>query len=66
MPRLFIRSKRQRLVYLIMLVWVCFAVAGFYYSADFMALATYFGTFAGPTMTYLWGETRRPSGTDIS
>lgn len=42
-----------------MLVWVVMAIAGFLTDANFTALATYFGTFAAPAMTYIWGETKR-------
>lgn len=58
--RLFGRSKRQRLVYLMMFVWITFGIMCFFSDKNFANLATYYGTFAGPAMMYLWGETKRP------
>lgn len=60
MKDLFTKSKRQRLVYIILFVWVVFGFLGFAYNISFSELAQYFGTFAAPVLMYIWGETKRP------
>lgn len=62
MKRLFSKSKRQNLVYIILFVWFFFGIAGFIFDVNFSDLAQYFATFSGPAMMYVWGETRRPHG----
>jgi hypothetical protein len=60
---LFKKSKRERLVYIVMIVWVVFGFLGFFYSVDFSKLTAYFGVFSTNVMAYLWAETSRPHNT---
>ena len=58
--RLFSRSKRQFLVYVIIFIWVVFGIVGFLTGTDFTGLAAYSGTLVPAVITYIWGETKRP------
>ena len=55
-------GKREALVYVVVFLWV---VAGIYAAvkgADFTQLASYFGSLTAYVATYIWAETKRPSG----
>jgi hypothetical protein len=64
MRRLFSKSRRQRLIYIILFVWIAFGIMAFIKGTDFMGLAAYFAAFASPAIMYLWVETKRKSLVD--
>jgi len=55
-------GKREALVYISMLLWIGMAILGFFNDVDFIDLATYFGSLTAYVATYIWAETKRPSG----
>ncbi len=57
-----LKSKRQRMVYFIIFIWIVFGVYGVKYGSDLSQLAIYFGSLTGFVGAYVWGETKRPSG----
>lgn len=66
MRNLFSKSKRQTLIYILLIVWICFGIFGFIKETDFLSLSSYVSTISLPVMAYLWGETQRPSGVKTS
>jgi hypothetical protein len=55
-------GKREGLVYIIVLLWVIMGLLGAYKDASFTDLAVYFGSLTTYAATYIWGESKRPSG----
>ena len=55
------KSKRERMMYAIILVYVVVGIYGIIKGVDLMGLAAYFGSLTGFVAMYLWGETKRPS-----
>jgi hypothetical protein len=54
-------SKSERLMYVIMIMWIIFGVLGIYLKADLTQLAGYYTSLTVFISTYLWGEYRRTS-----
>jgi hypothetical protein len=54
-------SKSERLIYIIIFLWVMFGVLGIYYSTNLAQLAGYYSSLTLFTATYLWGEYKRTS-----
>lgn len=55
-------GKREALVYIVVFLWVVAGVYGAVKGADFTQLAAYFGSLTAYVATYIWAETKRPSG----
>lgn len=54
-------GKREALVYIVVFLWVVTGIFGAVKGADFVQLATYFGSLTAYVATYIWAETKRPS-----
>ncbi len=63
MSRLFNKDKRQRLIYISILVWFIFAAVAFIQDSfvGWAGLAVYFGSFTLKAGAYIWGEGQRGS-----
>ena len=59
--RLFTRSKRQNLVYVMIGIWLVLGIVAIIYDRDLSSLAAYYASGATPVLGYLWSETKRPS-----
>jgi hypothetical protein len=55
-------GKREGLVYVIVLFWISMGILGAYEEANFADLSVYFGSLTAYAATYIWAETKRPSG----
>lgn len=55
-------GKREGLVYITVALWVIMGVLGAFKEADLKELAVYFGSLTAYVATYIWGESKRPSG----
>lgn len=55
-------GKREALVYIIVWLWVVIGLFGAYREASFSDLAVYFGSLTAYAATYIWSESKRPSG----
>ena len=64
MKRLFSRSRRQRLVYLVLFFSFSSIFYGLFNGADMLGLGSCLTPVAGATLGYLWGETKRRSDYD--
>jgi hypothetical protein len=64
-PRLKIKlkkvSKSERLIYLIIFLWVVFGVMGIYFQSNLAQIAGYYASLTLFVATYLWGEFKRGS-----
>jgi len=54
-------SKSERLIYIIIFLWVVFGVLGIYFKTNLAQLAGYYASLTLFTATYLWGEYKRGS-----
>ena len=54
-------SKSERLIYIIIFLWVVFGVLGIYFQSNLAQLAGYYASLTLFTATYLWGEFKRGS-----
>lgn len=54
-------SKSQRLIYIIVLLWVAYGCLGIYYNVNLPELAGYYASLTLFIGTYLWGEYKRTS-----
>lgn len=61
MSRLLNNSKRQLLMYVVLVIWVLFGIFAILYGADLNALSVYFSSLALPFIGYILGESWRPS-----
>ena len=55
-------GKREGLVYITVFLWVVMGILGALKGADLKELAVYFGSLTAYVATYIWGESKRPSG----
>ena len=55
-------GKREGLVYITVALWVIMGALGAFKEADLKELAGYFGSLTAYVATYIWGESKRPSG----
>lgn len=55
------KTKSQRLIFIVIILWVVFGILGIKYSADLTYLAAYYASLAIFIGSYLWGEHRRSS-----
>ena len=56
-------SKSERLIYLIVFLWVIFGILSLLFSADLNEVAGYYASLTLFVSTYLWGEYKRSSNT---
>ncbi len=54
-------SKGERLIYVIILLWVAFGIMGLLHQTNLTQLAGYYASLTLFISTYLWGEWRRTS-----
>lgn len=54
-------SKGERLIYVVIFLWVVFGVLGIYFSSKLEQLAGYYASLTLFVATYLWGEYKRTS-----
>lgn len=54
-------SKSERLIYVIILLWVVFGIMGVYFESNLAQIAGYYASLTLFTSTYLWGEYKRTS-----
>ena len=54
-------SKSERLIYIIIFLWVVFGLLGIYLQSNLAQLAGYYASLTLFTATYLWGEFKRGS-----
>ena len=62
MSSLFTKSKRQRLIYVMIAIWFIMGIVAIVYEASLAELAAYYSAGSVPVLGYIWGETSRPSG----
>lgn len=55
-------GKREGLVYLVVAFWIFMGVLGAYKNSNFNDMAAYFGSLTAYIATYIWAESKRPSG----
>ena len=55
------RSRRERLIYIVVLLWCYFGVLGFLSKTSYSDLAVYFVSLTGFVGSYVWSETKRRS-----
>ena len=57
----FTKSKRERLLYICVLLWLILGLIGVYNDVDLSNLAVYFTALSPFVIGYIYGETKRPS-----
>ena len=55
----FANSKREKITYIIFLLWLIADTAGIYFRTDLVALSVYFSAMVGFVVPFVWGETVR-------
>lgn len=55
------QSKRLLLIYVVILAWVLLGIFGAVKHASFIGMAAYFLALVGFVISYVWGESVRPS-----
>jgi len=56
-------SKGERLIYIVIFLWVLFGILGMFKGTNFTQLAGYYASLTIFISTYLWGEYKRASKT---
>lgn len=56
-------TKVQRLIYLLMIVWVFFGIMGIKYESNLTYIAGYYASLSIFIGSYIWGEYKRKSNT---
>tara|TARA_R100000963_G_scaffold34689_1_gene29199 strand:+ start:1133 stop:1375 length:243 start_codon:yes stop_codon:yes gene_type:complete len=59
----YLKSKRFTITIYMMLAWLVFGVMGILYGHDMASFAAYFAALSPFVIGYIYGETKRPSGT---
>jgi len=59
--RIFKKTKVERMIYIVILFWVVFAVLGHIYLTPFVDLSAYFVSLIGFVSSYIYGENKSPS-----
>lgn len=54
-------SKSERLIYIIIFLWVLFGLLGLYFGANLSQISGYYASLTLFVATYLWGEYKRIS-----
>lgn len=54
-------SKSEKLIYLIIFLWVVFGLLGIYFQSNLAQIAGYYASLTLFVATYLWGEFKRSS-----
>ena len=62
MSSLFTKSKRQRLIYIMISIWFIMGIVAIVFEASLVELSAYYSAGSVPVLGYIWGETSRPSG----
>jgi len=57
------KCKRERLIYIIVFLWIVLGILGIFYSSNLSELAVYFVSLTGFASAYIWGESARRSNT---
>jgi len=58
----YIKSKRFSITLFMMLAWLMFGVLGIIYMTNMSEFAAYFAALSPFVIGYIYGETKRPSG----
>lgn len=62
-PKTFLkRDKRERLVYVVVLLWIFMGILSAHYQTNFEITAVYYVSLTGFVGAYIWGESVRKSG----
>jgi|TARA_R110000744_G_scaffold213660_2_gene332527 uncharacterized membrane protein len=61
MAKSFTKSKREKVLYLIVLLWLLVGLAAIYKGSNLSELAAYFAALSPFVIGYIYGETKRPS-----
>lgn len=56
------QSKSERLIYIVILLWIVFGIMSILYESDIPQVAGYYASLTLFVSTYLWGEYKRTSG----
>jgi hypothetical protein len=54
-------SKSERLIYIVIILWIFMGVLGLIYNTDLVNLSGYYASLTLFVSTYLWGEYKRTS-----
>jgi len=54
-------SKSEKLIYIIIFLWVVFGTAGIYFESNLSQISGYYASLTLFVATYLWGEYKRTS-----
>ena len=54
-------SKSEKLIYIIIFLWVVFGLSGIYFESNLSQVAGYYASLTLFISTYLWGEYKRTS-----
>lgn len=54
-------SKSERLIYIVIILWVFMGILGLTYNTDLVNLSSYYASLTLFVSTYLWGEYKRTS-----
>lgn len=54
-------SKSERLIYIVIILWIFMGVLGLIYNTDLVNLSGYYSSLTLFVSTYLWGEYKRTS-----
>jgi len=60
-PKIKIMSKSEKIIYLIIFLWVVFGLIGIYFKSNLAQIAGYYASLTLFIATYLWGEFKRSS-----
>jgi len=60
-PKMKRTSKSEKLIYIIIFLWVVFGLIGIYYKSNLSEIAGYYASLTLFVATYLWGEYKRGS-----
>jgi hypothetical protein len=60
-PKIKKMSKSEKLIYIIIFLWVVFGLVGIYFKANLAQIAGYYASLTLFVATYLWGEFKRSS-----
>jgi uncharacterized membrane protein len=61
MKKYFTKSKRERLLYVCVLLWLIIGLTALHYQASMSEMAAYFAALSPFVIGYIYGETNRPS-----
>ena len=62
MGKAFSKSKRERLLYICVLMWLIVGLFAIHKESSLSELAAYFAALSPFVIGYIYGETKRPSG----